>query len=429
MKVEKKDLEKSQVELTVELAFDEFKAYFDDGAQEASRDIKIDGFRPGKIPFDVLKGKVGEMAILESAARVAINKNFEKIIKDNLDSEQPVGQPKVDITKLAPGNPLEFKIIVALLPKITVGGYKDLKIKKEEVKIDEKEVDKTIDAVRESRATEKLVDREAKNGDKVVIDLEMFLDNVPVESGQTKGMAIQLGKEYLIPGFDKEITGIKKGDNREFKLAYPKDFHQKNLAGKLVEFRVKAIDVFERELPEVNDELAKSFGAGTLAELKKNIRSGIESEKKQEAERKTESKIIEEILKTSKFSDIPDMLIENETETMLGELESNVASQGGKMDDYLSSLKKTKGQLKLEFSVGAVKRIKSALLIREIAKLEKINITEEEIDKKKDELLAQYKGYQKVEDKIKSPEYRSVLHNILSNQKVVDALKGWNLDK
>lgn len=429
MKVERKDLEKSQVELTVELSFDEFKAYLNDGAAEVSKEVKVDGFRQGKVPYDILKGKVGEMAILESAARVAINKNFEKIISDNLKDEQPVGQPRVDITKLAPENPVEFKILIALIPKVTPGVYKELKIKKEEVKIDDKEVDKTIEAVRESRATEKLVDREAKQGDKVVIDLEMFLDNVPIEGGQNKGMAVLIGKEYFIPGFDKEITGMKKGETREFKLPYPKDFHQKSLAGKVVEFRVNAVDVFEREIPEANDEMAKTFGAKDMAELKKNIKSGMEGEKKQEAERKTESKIIEEILKTSKFSDIPDILIENETETMLRELEGNVQSQGGQMDDYLASVKKTRDDLKLDFAVGAVKRIKSALLIREIANIEKIDVTEEDIDKKRDELLAQYKGYQKVEERVKSPEYRSVLHNILSNQKVIDALKEWNLDK
>ncbi|MBD3248135.1 trigger factor [Candidatus Falkowbacteria bacterium] len=429
MKVEKKELEKSQVELIVELSLDEFKPYLEKGAEELSKEVKIDGFRPGKVPFDVLKSKVGEMSILERAARVAINKNFEKIIKENLSEEQPVGQPMVDITKLAPDNPVEFKITIALLPKITLGEYKDLKIKPETFKIEEKDIDKTLETIRESRASEKVVDREAKEGDKVVIDLEMFLDKVPLEGGQSKGMAVLLGKEYFIPGFDKQIAGLKKGETKEFSLPYPKDFHQKNLAGKMVEFKVKIVDVFERSVPEANDELAKTFGMETLADIKRNIKESMEQEKKQEAERKTEGKIIEEILKKSSFSDIADILIDNEIETMLNEMESNIASRGGKMEDYLASIKKTRNELKLEFAPQAVKRIKSALLIREIGNKEKIEVSEKDIDEKRDELLKQYKGYQKVEDRVKSPEYRGTLHNILSNQKVVDKLKDWNLSK
>lgn len=429
MKVEKKDLAKAQIELIVEFGVDEFASYLEEGAREVSKEVRIDGFRPGKAPLNVLKAKVGEMAIMESAARIAINKNFEKIISENLAGAEPVGQPRVDITKLAPGNPVEFKILLALLPQVTLGEYKDFKIKPEAVKIDEKEVEKTILSVRESRAAEKLVERDARAGDKAIIDLEMFLDKVPLEGGQNKGMAVELGKEYFVPGFDKEISGMKKGETREFKLPYPKDFHQKSLAGKMVEFRVKMSDVFERELPAADDELAKNFGLKTFAELEKNIREGIESEKKHEAERRTEAKLIEEVLKKTKFSDIPDILVENEIETMFGELSGSIESRGGRLDDYLSSLNKTKADLKLEFSVGAVKRIKSALLIKEIARTEKITASEEEIDKKRDALLAQYKGYEKVEERVKSHEYRAVLANILINEKVVKDLMKWNLEK
>lgn len=429
MKVEKKDLSKSQIELTVEFSVEEFSPYLEYGAREVSKEVKIDGFRPGKASYNALKAKVGEMTIMESAARIAINKNFPKIISENLVDVEPAGQPRVDIVKLAPGNPVEFKILLAILPQVTIGVYKELKIKPEVIKIEEKEVENTIKSIRESRAKEKLVERESHSGDKVIIDLEMFLDKVPVEGGQTKGTAIELGKDYFIPGFDKEISNMKKGEIRDFKLPYPKDFHQKNLAGKMVEFRVVMGDVFERELPLADDELAKNFGLKTLAELEKNIKDGIEREKKHEAERRTEAKLIEEIVKKAKFSDIPDVLIESETETMFNELTSNLESRGGRLEDYLSSINKTRDQLKLEFVAGAIKRIKSALLIKEIARTEKIMASEEDIDKKRDDLLIQYKGYQKVEERLKNKEYRAVLRNILINEKVVENLKKWNLEK
>ncbi|MCK5320631.1 trigger factor family protein, partial [Candidatus Parcubacteria bacterium] len=128
MKVEKKNLEKSQIELNVELALDEFKPFINKAAKRISKEVKIDGFRSGNIPYEILKKKIGEMTILEEAARIAISSKLEELIKDHIDGE-PVGQPKIDITKLAPENPLKFKAVLALLPEVTLGKYKDLKIK------------------------------------------------------------------------------------------------------------------------------------------------------------------------------------------------------------------------------------------------------------------------------------------------------------
>ncbi len=429
MKVEKKAIEKSQIELTAELSLEEFKPFIEEGVKEISKDIKIDGFRSGKAPAEKVKQKVGEMAILEKAARLAINKNFDEVIRENLKDEQPIGQPRVDITKLAPENSLEFKIVVATLPEITVGKYKDLNIKATEVKVDDKEIDRTLETIRESRAKEVLVDREIKTDDKVVVTIQMFLDKVPIEGGQSQDTAILVGKEYLVPGFDKKLIGAKKGEVKEFELPYPKDFHQKNLAGKMVDFKVNIKDVFEREMPELDDAFAQSLGMKTFAELKKNVKEGTEKEKKQEAERKTEVDIIEAVLETTKYGELPETLINNELDAMMAEMESGITRQGGKFEDYLSSIKKTVPELMLEMTPGAVKRVKSALLLQEIAKIEKIEASEKEIDKKQEDLIKQYKGYEKVEARVKEPSYRAYLHNVMINEKVIAKLKELNIKK
>ena len=255
MKIEKKDLGKSQFELVVEMSYDELKPYYDQGAKKVSQEVKIDGFRPGNVPIEILRQKIGDMTILEEAANIAIHKNIDKILKDNFEKEI-VGQPKVEITKLAPENPLEFKIVVAVLPEIKLGEYKDLKIKKKKVEIADAEIEKILNDLREMRVKEILSDGEAKNGDKVLIDIAMFLDKVPVEGGQGKDAAIIIGKDYIVPGFDKKIIGAKKGDVREFELPYPEDFHMKNLAGKMVDFRVTVKEVYTRELPALDDDFA-----------------------------------------------------------------------------------------------------------------------------------------------------------------------------
>jgi len=429
MKVEKKDLGKSQMELTVELTVDEFKPYIVKGAEKVSQEIKINGFRPGKIPYAVLKDKIGEMSLLEEGARIAINKTVDKAIMDNMGGRVPVGQPEVNITELAPGNPLEYKVVMAILPEVKLGNYKNLKIKKNEIKADDKEADKAIDYLLESRVKEAIVGREAKEGDKVIISVEMFLDNVPIDGGQKNDMPIVLGKDYIVPGFDKQLLKSKKGETREFKLPYPKDFHMANLAGKMVEFKVKIKEVYERQMPKADDEFAKQFGLNNMEELKNNIKKSLAEEKRQKEGERQEIELITKIIDKSDFGDIPEVLINNEAETMVYELKHGIEHQGGKFADYLSSIKKTEEQLKLDMAPNAVKRVKSALIIRAIGDKEKIEAGEKDIDREVEKLLKQYQGYEKVTARVKDPEYRAYLHNTLTSRKVVEKLKEWNVEK
>ena len=425
MQTEQKDLGKGQIEITVTIPFDDFKKYFDRGAEEVAREIKVDGFRPGKAPFDLVKQKVGEAAILEKSARLAINKTIGEALKGL--KETPVGQPEINITKLAWDNPLEYKIVVALLPKITIGEYKNLGVKEEKTKVEDKDVEKTIEELRAMRAKEVLVSREISDNDKVLLSIEMFMDKVPLEGGQSREAAVVIGQKYIVPGFDEKIMGAKKGESREFSLPYPNDFHQKNLAGKMVDFKVKIKEVYERQVADVNDEFAKNLGMKNLEDLKKNIKENIIEEQSQKKREKTEIEIIEKLIKNSKFGDIPEVLINREVEAMMGELEKNVTSQGGKFEDYLSSIKKTRGELMLEFAPGAVKRIKSALIVREIAEKEGIKASEKEAEAEQKKLLEQYKGYEKVEEYLKSPGYRDYLLNILTSRKVSEKLREWNV--
>jgi trigger factor len=427
MKVEKKILTKAQIEFLVELTAEEFKPSIEAAVAQISQEVKIDGFRPGKAPLDMIKKKVGEMSVLEKAANIAINKSFGKILAENAKDDKIIGQPMVDITKLAPENPLEFKITLSVLPAVTLGEYKNLGVQATKAKLDDKEVARVIDYLRETRVKEATVDREVKKDDKVVANIQMFLDSVPVEGGQTQAATIIVGKEYFVPGFDDKILGAKKGEAKEFALPYPKDFHQKNLAGKNVEFKVEIKDIFQREIPAMDDELAKNFGGKDLADLKAMIEKDILGQKSFEAERKTELDMLEKILAKTKFEDLPEMLVTNETEKMMIELEENVSRQGGKMEDYLGSLKKTRNQLALDLLPEAVKRVKTALLIREIGEKELIEPTENDVEEKIKSLLEQYKGYAKVEERVKDPNYRAYLKNTIASQKVVEKLKEWNV--
>lgn len=428
MKVNKKDLEKSQVELTIELSYEEFQPYIIKGAEKISHEVKIEGFRPGKAPYEILKQKIGEMTILEEAANIAINKTIDKAIGENL-IEKPIGQPQVSITKLAPQNPLEYKIILSLLPAINLGDYKNMKVKMEKTETKDEEVEKMISELREMQAREAQVDREAKDGDKVILDIEIFLDKVPIEGGQGKGTGIIIGKNYIIPGFDKKIIGAKKANVREFSLPYPEEHHMAILAGKMVEFKITVKEIYERILPEVNEEFAKKFGLKSADELRENIKKSIIHEKEHKEEIKAETEMLDKIIAKTKFGEIPEILIKDEAKNMLAELEENVTRQSGKFEDYLSHLKKTRDELILDMLPDAVKRVKTSLLIREIALVEKIRVEEAEIEKEIEHIITHHKGNKEIEDRIRSYAYKEYLRNLMSGKKVIDKLKEWNFEK
>jgi trigger factor len=426
MKVIKKDLGKSQIELTVIMTAEEFKPYILRGAEKVSSEVKIEGFRPGKAPYEIVKNKVGEMTILEEGARLAIDKTVDQAVKDNV-TEQIVGQPQISITKLAPDNPLEYKVVLTLLPDVKLGDYKDLKIPEKIGQVKDEEVDKLISELREMRGQEVISEAPVKESDRVILDIEIFVDKVPVEGGQGKGTGVVIGKNYVIPGFDKNIIGAKKDDVREFSLPYPAEHHEKALAGKLAEFRVKVKEIYNRTLPEVNDEFAKGFGLDKVAELKTNIKKSLQAEKQQKEEQTSELAMLDKIISQSKFGEIPEVLVKHEAEVMMNELEYGVKKQGAKFEDYLTHLGKTRNQMALEIMPEAVKRVKVSLIVREVARLEKISVSHEEIHKVIDDIIKQYKSDEKVIERVKDHAYHDYVENNLTGKKVMDKLREWNV--
>lgn len=426
MQVTKKELEKSQIELLIELSVEEFEPYLAKGAQKISEKVKIEGFRPGKAPLDVLKQKVGEMAIMEEAANIAIRKIIDGVIDEQTMDRPAVGQPRVEITKLAPQNPVEFKVIISIMPTVALGDYKDLKIKKGEVKVEEADIEKTLKELQEMRVKEVISNEEIMDSDKVLVDIDLFVDKVPVEGGQTKGLSVIIGKNYFVAGFDKNLLGAKKGEERNFSLPFPEDHHQKNLAGKMVDFKVNIAEVYKRELPEINDEFAIGFRFKDLEDLKNTLRDNITADRSNQAENKSELEMLEAIVSKAKFGELPEAMIESEIHHMLHEIEDNVIRQGGKMDDYLQHLGKTKEQLALDLTPNALKRVKTALVMKEIATIEKIEISEEEIDKKIDELKNMHKDNKSLNDLAKDNSYRRYVSNVMQNEKTLIKLKEWN---
>ncbi len=341
IKIEKKELGKGRIALAVVLPFADFKKYFDKGAAEISQEIKIKGFRQGKASFEVVKQRVGEMAVLERAASLAIRSNLPEVLKKAKASF--LGQPEVEITKIASGNDLEYKIILNILPEITLGEYKNLKVKEDKAEVNKEEIKKQLE----------------------------FLKKMKVDG--------------------------KKDEEKK-----------------------------EEEKKPIDDNFAKGLNFESLKKLEEDLEKYLLEQKKQAAKEKFESDILEKIIKNSQFGEIPEAIVNQEIESMLANLKKNIVSQGGKFEDYLQNAKKSEADLKKEFSPVAEKRVKISLILREILKKGEIKVNDKEIDEKRDQLLKQYQGYQKVTDQIKKPEYKERLEEILLEQKLMDNLKEWN---
>ncbi len=416
-----------ELELTVELSAEEMKPYVEQACQKISQETKVEGFRPGHVPYEILKQKVSEIYIMEEAANFAIQRTAGDIIKKNLENESVVGRPEVRLTKVAAGNPLEFKIILALAPEIKLGKYKELNIKEDSAPVADENIEKVLRDLQAMRAKEVIAAREIKDGDKALVGIQMFLDNVPVEGGQTQNTAVIIGADYIVPGFDKNLIGAKKGETREFKLPYPKDHYQPNLAGKIVEFKVTIKEVYARELPDINDEFAKQLGGKSLAEVKKQIQDNLRQEARQKSEQKVILEIFDKLLASSTFSHLPEQLVHSEAHNMIHELKHNIEEQGGKFADYLTHIKKTEADLEKDFMPEAEKRLKVSFIIAEIVKAEKIEVTDEDLKKELNERLKIYEGKPETKKQAESEEFRYYIRHNMLNQKVMEKLKEWNI--
>lgn len=415
-------LPKSTAELTVEISTDEFSSFLDKAAEKISQEKKIPGFRPGKVPFHILVQEIGQMPIWQEAAEIAVRETYSKAV---LEKElETVAQPKIEIQKLAPNNPFVYKATAVLLPEVKLADYQKIKVKKNQIKIAEIDIEKTLEDLQKGQARETLVDRASRQGDKLIIDLEIFQNKVPLKNGKTKNFSLVIGQDWLTPGLSENLAGLKKDEEKEFELKIPEKHFDKNLAGRRVDFKVKVNSVYEIDLPEIDDKFAQNLGNfKTLADLKEQLKKNLEKEAAVEEGERLEQEILKNLVEKSEFEEMPEILIDHEKEKMLIELEATLTRQNLKFEDYLSHIKKTRDQLKEEFTPGARERIKTALVLRAIAKKEKMRVPDSDVEKEQNMTLELYKDKPEVQEKVRSEAYKNYLKNVLTTRRVIDYLK------
>lgn len=417
-----KNLDQSQIELVITVEPKDYEAHLGKAAERISQRSAIKGFRPGKAPYDIVKKEVGEMNILNEALEAIVQESFyQAITAEKLDT---IGMPKIEVEKIAPRNPLVYKATVALLPKVDLPDIKKIKVERKIKKIEDKQVDEVIENLRKMQAKEVIKnEKKATSEDKLIIDMDMLLDKVPVDGGQAKDYQVYLSEQHYIPGFNEQLLGLGKDEEKEFSLDFPPTHYQKNLAGKNVQFKVKVKDIYERQLPEISDDLAKALGQESMAKLRELINANLLKEAEQKAEEQLEIAILEEIIKEAKIAEMPEILIDAERQKIFYELKQNLERHGVSIEQYLADIKKTQEEIQAGFKDQAEKRAKAALISRQVAQEQHIHVHDEELDKEIKFMEDVYKDNKEYLENLKRPEVRDTIAMTLQNKKVMQWLK------
>jgi len=426
MKVDIKKLPKSEIEMLIEFDPTEWGKFVDQAVQQLSKEVKIDGFRPGAAPRQLLEQKIGQGKILEQAADLAVRQGYTKAIKEN--NVDVIGQPEIQVLKVAQENPFEFKAKVAVLPEIDLADYKEIAKadkpkKKDEIKITEKEAEESLTWLQKSRTKYVTVNRPIQKGDRAEIDFLAKKEDQIIEGGESKNHPVLVGEGKFVPGFEDQLIGLKENEEKKFSLVFPEDFKPAELSGQLVNFEVKIKLVQEPQAPELNDEFAKNVGNfESLAKLKETLSDNLASEKEHKEKDAWRAKVLEKITKKSTM-ELPDILIKSELDRMIEEFKNNVAQMGLNFDDYLKKIKKTEEELKKEWGIKAEERSRAGLVLSEIAKREEVAVADEEIDAEITNMVKHYPEWEAVKAQIDIKQLKEYTKGRLKNEKVFELLE------
>jgi trigger factor len=426
MQVTIKPLEQSEVEISVSLPWEDWKKHISKASKEIVKDVKIPGFRPGKVPQDVIEKKYGKEAILLEAADLAIQISYSVVLRE--EKLETIGRPKAEIKVSEEGKALEYTIVTAVMPKASLAKWQDTvktinkEYAKEKIEVSDEAVMKEIAQLAKSRAKFITVNRKARSGDSVEVDFQVFRDGVIIENGTGRKHPLILGSNTFISGFEERVIGMVAGEEKEFELTFPAEYHAKSLAGQKALFKVQVGLVQERDIPEIDDAFVQSLGKlETLDALKKNIFDGMTEEKQQQSLEAHRAKIVEALIEKIEVV-LPLVMIEEETHKMIHEFEEQVQTMGMNLDEYLKQLSKTHEDLHKDWMPQAEKRLKAALALDEVAKNQEIESAPEEIEAEMNKTLQYYKNMRDMEKKIDLEKLYSFVKGKMQNEKVFEAL-------
>ncbi|MDD3487812.1 MAG: trigger factor [Candidatus Pacebacteria bacterium] len=426
MKLKINSLPKSQQEIVVSLNQKDLLPFKEIALKELNKDLQINGYRLGKAPLPIAENHLSPMKVSERMAALAIEKMYPEIILEN--NIQVIGRPNIYITKIVPGQEVVFKIEITVIPEINLPDYQTIarntqKKNGDKLTITDKEITEALSWLQNSRAVLQTVNRQAKIDDIITIDYQIKENENTIPHGEDKNYSFILGKGNFIPGFEDNLIKMKPGDKKNFEIIVPKNWPEKKLQDKTLDIEVSLKEIKIKELPDLDDKFAQGVGKfKNMEELKKNIKDGLLIEKQQKEKEKWQAEVLEKISSETQI-EIPEILVESELNIMIGELRNQLNQIQLPFEKYLEQIKKNEEDLKKDLKELAKKRVVSSLVLREIASLEKIEVTEKEIQDKINEILKQIPTPE-IKEKINQEDLKEFALSIIRNEKVFNFLEG-----
>ena len=388
--------ENNDVKFTIEFSAEEFENAQIKAYQQNKDKFQIDGFRKGKAPRSIIEKRYGEGVFFEDAIDELFRENYGKALAE-LELEV-IDSPRAEFGKIAKGEGFTTTITVACYPIVDVKDYKGVEIDKVVQEVKDEDIDKEIEALQKRNARMVLVERPAKEGDTVLLDYSGFVGDDQFEGGTAERQELKLGSGMFIPGFEEQLVGATPGEKKDVTVTFPEDYHAEDLAGKEAVFHCLVHEIKEEQLPELDDEFAKDVSEfDTLEELKNSTRERLENYAKASEERQMQDAALAKVVEANEV-EIPSVMIEDEIDRMIQELDQQLRYQGLSVDQYVEFVGKDAKAFRDELRPDAERQVKTRMLLNGIAEAEKIEVSQEELEKELEDMAVQY---QTTADKLK----------------------------
>lgn len=384
------NVETNKYELEIEISAEDFEAAIEKAYLKARKNIAMPGFRKGKAPRKLIEKEYGEQVFFEDA----VNLLYAPVVNGAVEESglELVTRPEVEVTEISKENGVKLKATCITKPEVEVKDYKGIEVEKVVNPVTDEDINKQLDALREKNVTVETVDdRAAENGDDVVIDFEGFKDDVAFEGGKAEDFTLSLGSGQFIPGFEDQIVGHNAGEDFDINVTFPDEYQVKELAGAPAVFKVKLKSISKKVMPELDDDMVKdSTEFDTVDEYKADVKKKLEEANEKHADSEVEAKIFDKVIENM-TAEIPQVMFDNRVNEMISELEQRLAPQGISLDLYMQYTGQTIDTVKKAYAEQAEKQVKLRLALEKIAKLENIEVTEDELKAEFDKLAEAYK--------------------------------------
>ncbi|MDD2376907.1 MAG: trigger factor [Clostridia bacterium] len=425
VKLERK--ENSKVELEFNLTKEEFNARLEKVFVKNAKNFNVPGFRPGKAPRNIIEKMYGEESLNYSVIEDTVDEDFKTAVEEN--NLEVVSKPELNVVQIGRDIDTIYTVTVFVKPEAIVKQYKGLEVAKFEKKVTDEDIDKDIEVTREKNSRSVTVDnRPLENGDISNIDFEGFDNGVAFEGGKGEKFDLTIGKGQFIPGFEEKLIGMNIGETKDIEVSFPADYHMDTLAGKPVVFKVTLNSISKKELPALDDEFARDISEfETLNDYKQSVKEKLEKKVIAENKASKEIAVFDKLLENTEVV-VPEAMIEEQVENLVKQTEQELSYQGMTIDTYCQYLGVDKDVMKANFKVQAEKDVKFRLAIEAVIKLENIEVTQEDINTKIDELVKQY-GKEEENNFKNNENIKQYLTEQLKQEKLINLIVESSIEK